>query len=95
MMFVGESRRAYRCIIPPRRGAECILYTDSSRVPLAFLPLLFCTHPARATDFFGCKYLSRARPRALSGQFNIANADGGELIVVEMRDDADASRWES
>lgn len=84
-----------------RRGApECILYTDSSRVPLAFLPPLFCTHPrarererasARepATDFFSCKYLSHARPRALSGQFNIANADRGELIVVEMRDDVD------
>lgn len=81
-----------------RRGApECILYTDSSRVPLAFLPSLFCTHPVResaserasATDFFSCKYLSHARPRALSGQFNIANADRGELIVVEMRDDVD------
>lgn len=81
MMFVGESRRAYRCIIP-QRGEEprSAFYIQ---IPHAFHSL-FCLRcfaripyeRARArADFFSCKYLSHARPRALSGQFNIANAD--------------------
>lgn len=78
MMFVSESRRAYRCIIPQRdeepRSAFYI------QIPHAFHSLFclrcFARIPcSRTTDFFGCKYLSHVRPRALSGQFNIANAD--------------------
>lgn len=78
MIFVDESRCAYRCIIP-QRGEEprSAFYIQ---IPHAFHTRFFASvvlhaSRARATDFFGCKYLSHARPRALSGQFNIANAD--------------------
>lgn len=96
-MFVGESRRAYRCIIP-QRGEECpgvhFIYRFLTRSTRFFASVVLHASRTRArarADFFSCKYLSHARPRALSGQFNIANADEEKLIVVEMRDDVDGA----
>lgn len=48
-MFAGESRRAYRCIIPPRRGAEVhFIYRFLTRSTRFFDPVVLHASRARA-----------------------------------------------
>lgn len=59
------------------RSRVHFIYRFLTRSTRFFDPVVLHASGARerVADFFGSKYLSRARPRALSGQFNIANAD--------------------
>jgi len=93
MMFVGESRRAYPCIISrgeARRSVAHFIYRFLARSARFFVPVVLHASHVRALPTFSAANICPALARGLyQGQFNIANADEEKLIVVEMRDDVD------